>query len=219
MKLFISHASEDKDEVARPLAEQLSRLGYSVWYDEYTLKVGRSLSEEIDRGLAACDYGILILSPSFFAKNWPKRELAGLVAREVIEDRHVLLPIWHRVGVADVARHSLPLADRLAVETTGGLDRVVSELCRSIGQPVHDPQRKYLELAPADRASKIATIMSIYCGDKGDLMLLLEAAAFLEIAAATEEDEVMRSEICRAQQHVDEQARLVAEEMKQDNPE
>jgi hypothetical protein len=50
MKLFISHATEDKDEVARPLAERLRSLGYSVWYDEYSLKVGQSLSEEIARG-------------------------------------------------------------------------------------------------------------------------------------------------------------------------
>jgi hypothetical protein len=35
--LFISRASEDKDEVARPLAEELTRRGFRVWYDEYSL--------------------------------------------------------------------------------------------------------------------------------------------------------------------------------------
>lgn len=218
MKLFVSHATEDKDEVARPLAERLRSLGYSVWYDEYSLKVGQSLSEEIDKGLAACDYGVVILSPSFFAKNWARRELAGLVAREVIEGRHVLLPVWHRVGVPDIARHSPSLADRLAVSTTNGLEHVVAELCRSLGQPVRDRKREYLELAPENRTSKIAATMNVYCGDKDDLTRLLDAAAFLEVALAAEENEGMRSEIRRAQQHVDDQARLVVEEMKQDNP-
>jgi predicted nucleotide-binding protein len=79
MKVFISHASEDKESAARPLGEALVQLGYQVWYDEYVLNVGDSLSEEIDRGLAECDFGVVILSPSFFQKNWPRRELSGLV--------------------------------------------------------------------------------------------------------------------------------------------
>lgn len=36
--VFISHASEDKEEVARLLAEVLRRNGLSVWYDEFELK-------------------------------------------------------------------------------------------------------------------------------------------------------------------------------------
>lgn len=36
--VFIFHASEDKEEVARPLAEVLRRNGLSVWYDEFELK-------------------------------------------------------------------------------------------------------------------------------------------------------------------------------------
>lgn len=33
--LFISHASEDKELVARPLAAELAALGHEVWFDEY----------------------------------------------------------------------------------------------------------------------------------------------------------------------------------------
>ena len=36
-KVFISHASEDKTDLARPLADMLQAKGYKVWYDEYTL--------------------------------------------------------------------------------------------------------------------------------------------------------------------------------------
>jgi hypothetical protein len=50
--VFISHASEDKDAVARPLAKELLRRGHSVWFDEYELVLGDSLRENIDRGLA-----------------------------------------------------------------------------------------------------------------------------------------------------------------------
>jgi hypothetical protein len=64
--LFISHASEDKDDVARPLADLFIQQGLKVWYDEYTLTVGDSLRRSIDRGLAGCRYGLVIFSPDFF---------------------------------------------------------------------------------------------------------------------------------------------------------
>lgn len=47
---FISHASEDKESLARPLAEKLRDLGFSIWYDEFQLKVGDSLRRSIDKG-------------------------------------------------------------------------------------------------------------------------------------------------------------------------
>jgi len=80
--VFISHASEDKD-FARPLAEGLRKSGLSVWYDEYALTVGDGLRSKIDEGLAHSTYGIVILSKSFFAKNWPQQELGGLFSKEI----------------------------------------------------------------------------------------------------------------------------------------
>src|SRR6185312_12727621 len=41
--VFISHASEDKNEVVRPLAEALRKGGLEVWYDEFELRIGDSL--------------------------------------------------------------------------------------------------------------------------------------------------------------------------------
>jgi hypothetical protein len=69
---FISHASEDKLLVAAPLAYVLSQAGFHVWYDDYTLPVGSSLKESIDKGLQHSRFGIVILSPAFFARAWPK---------------------------------------------------------------------------------------------------------------------------------------------------
>ena len=90
--VFICHASEDKDGFVRALAEALISHHFAVWYDEFALDVGDSLREAIDRGLATSRYGIVVLSPSFFRKRWPKRELNGLVAREMAEDRGMPSP-------------------------------------------------------------------------------------------------------------------------------
>lgn len=113
---FISHASEDKNEIARPLAEALVASGFKVWFDEMELKVGDSLRRSIDRGLTHSRFGIVVFSPAFFAKNWPQYELDGLVAREMTGGK-VILPLWHRVTKDEVMRYSPSLADKLALNT------------------------------------------------------------------------------------------------------
>lgn len=126
--VFICHASEDKDSVVRPLALELKRLGLRVWYDEFTLRLGDSLAEKIDEGLAQSRFGVVILSRSFFAKNWPKRELNGLASRETIHGRKVILPVWHEIDEECVVRVAPMLADKLAARTTDGIEHVAREI-------------------------------------------------------------------------------------------
>ena len=64
----ISHASEDKDDFVRPLAQALNQLGVRIWYDEFARNIGDSLSRAVDKGLAESSYGIAIISPSFIEK-------------------------------------------------------------------------------------------------------------------------------------------------------
>lgn len=59
--VFISHASEDKEEVVRPLANALKDRKLNVWYDEFELKIGDSLRQKIDKGVAKSKFGIIIL--------------------------------------------------------------------------------------------------------------------------------------------------------------
>jgi len=125
--IFISHASEDKEAIARPLADALIARGLAVWYDEFSLKLGDSLRESINRGLERSRYGVVILSPHFFEKHWPRQELNGLATREVNGNK-VILPVWHKVGFNEVREFSPTLADRLAVGTDKGLEHVVRRI-------------------------------------------------------------------------------------------
>ena len=129
--LFICHASEDKDDFVRPLAQALRGRGLRVWYDEFTLTIGDSLRRSIDRGLASSRFGVVVLSPSFFAKEWPQRELDGLVAKE-IEGRKVILPVWHKLTRGDVFRYSPTLADKVAASSSEGIDIVVAKILEAI---------------------------------------------------------------------------------------
>lgn len=131
---FISHASEDKDSIVRPLAELLIKNGHNVWYDEFNLKVGDSLRKKIDEGLKFSKYGIAILSRDFFRKNWTEYELNGLVAREM-NGVKVILPIWHNVTRDEVLSYSPTLADKVALNTAiYSIQEITDELGKLIAK-------------------------------------------------------------------------------------
>ena len=113
---FISHASEDKEDFVKALADGLTEEGCKVWYDNFVLKIGDSLRESIDRGLANSKYGIVVISPHFLKKRWPAYELNGMVAREM-NGHKVILPIWHKVTKDEILQYSPTLADKLALNT------------------------------------------------------------------------------------------------------
>jgi curved DNA-binding protein CbpA len=129
--VFISHATEDKAEIARPLADALKAAGVRVWYDDFALTLGDSLRQSIDRGLAKSLFGVVILSPHFFEKHWPQQELNGLATREV-EGEKVILPVWHNIGAEGVRNNSPMLADRKAVSTSEGVPVVVQKIMQVV---------------------------------------------------------------------------------------
>ena len=104
-----------------------------MWYDQDTVLVGESLSETIDRGLVQARSAIVIISPSFLSKPWTRRELQGLVAKEITGGAgKVILPVWHQVTHGEIAGVSPPLADLRAASTSEGLDAVLLELTRAL---------------------------------------------------------------------------------------
>lgn len=115
--VFVSHASEDKDEIATPLAERLRDRGLRVWFDAFELQVGDSLRRKIDQGLARSTFGVVILSQHFFAKQWPLIELDGLSAKAVESDEPTILPIWHHISKEEVLAKSPTLAGVAALNT------------------------------------------------------------------------------------------------------
>ena len=127
-KIFISHASEDKKDFVRPLAEKLDSMeSYDVWYDEYELTWGDSLLKKINEGLSTCDFAIVVFSKHFFKKDWPQDELDGLFTLEKIKGK-LILPIWKDIDFKEVAEKSPILAQRKAIKASDGIRKIISEL-------------------------------------------------------------------------------------------
>jgi len=130
--IFISHASEDKDEIVRSLANALADCGLDVWYDDFSLRIGDSLRQKIDRGLANSRVGLVVLSPAFISKGWTNYELDGIVTRSVSGEQ-ILLPIWHNLTKQQVVDFSPSLADKVARSTaTHTVDEIAQEIAELI---------------------------------------------------------------------------------------
>ena len=126
--VFISHAWEDKEDFVEDLASKARTAGLRVWYDKFSLVWGDSLRQKIDAGLASSYFGIAVLSPAFFAKQWTQYELDGLMEK-ANSGTGRLLPIWHKLSKDEVAKHAPSLAGRLALNTSlMSADEIVAEL-------------------------------------------------------------------------------------------
>ncbi len=147
--IFISHASEDKEDVARPLATHLKQLGLSVWIDEFELTLGDSLRRSIDKGLSQSKFGAVILSQAFFSKEWPNKELDALVAREDGSEK-AILPIWHNVGKSEVLQYAPLLADKLAVTTSGGIANIANQINGAVTQSRTESGSLHLKIVPTE---------------------------------------------------------------------
>lgn len=129
--LFVSHASEDKNDIVKPLVEELESYGLKVWYDEFELKIGDSLSESIDKGIIHSKNGLIIISNNFLNKNWTDYELKSFIMKEM-EQGGDILPIWHNVTKADVMNRSLFLADKFALSSDIGVELLAIKILKKI---------------------------------------------------------------------------------------
>ncbi|RXM53404.1 MULTISPECIES: toll/interleukin-1 receptor domain-containing protein [unclassified Chryseobacterium] len=128
---FISHASEDKEIFVRPLAEELIKLGFNVWYDELTLKIGDSLFEEISDGIKKSNYGLVIVSENFLKKEWTKKELNGLISKEIFTKEKTILPVWLNISYNEIYSLSPILADKLSIQVTDNeIDKVIEKILK-----------------------------------------------------------------------------------------
>lgn len=131
--VFISHASEDKDEVVRPLANALKERGVTVWYDEFEMRIGDSLRRKIDKGLANSRFGIVVISRDFIKKGWTNYELDGIMTRAVSGEQ-IMLPIWHNITKQEVMDYSPSLADKVARNTAVNTVEEIAEEIRNVIQ-------------------------------------------------------------------------------------
>jgi uncharacterized Zn-finger protein len=90
-RVFVSHASEDKDRFVRVFATRLREKGVEAWVDEWEIYPGDSLVQKIyDVGIATAQAVIIILSCNSVGKPWVKDELDISVVRKIEEGMRII---------------------------------------------------------------------------------------------------------------------------------
>lgn len=83
-KVFLSHASEDKDRFVVGFARQLRESGVDVWLDQWEMKPGDSLVDKIfEEGLKDACAVIIVLSTTSVQKPWVREELNASVVNRI----------------------------------------------------------------------------------------------------------------------------------------
>lgn len=104
--VFLSYARIDGADTATVLRAALEALGVSVWFDEVAIQAGKSMSRQMDIGLAKARSGVVLLTPPYITgRFWTERELGALLHKNTV------IPVLHSVTFDDVSTYSGILGD------------------------------------------------------------------------------------------------------------
>jgi formylglycine-generating enzyme required for sulfatase activity len=134
--VFLSHASEDKETFARELYERLISENYRVWFDEKEIEWGDKLDSKITEGLKKSQYGMVVISPNYFAKHkeWTLMEFDKILESDKI------LPILHDIDLPQIKREHPKEYERiknwLSISSDPGIEYIVQQTQRKLGFPI-----------------------------------------------------------------------------------
>ncbi len=137
--VFISYSRADHDRV-RPIADRLTSLGYSIWWDKH-LRAGQVFVDEIERQLDAARAVLTAWSQNARNSTWVYAEASrGLDNNKFLQVRidNVQLPLpFDALQVADLSGRGAQW---------GALEQMLTRLVRQGVAPA--PERRVPELGP-----------------------------------------------------------------------
>ena len=173
---FICHASEDKEAIARPLYEALAEAGVHAWLDESEIRLGESIRQKIDDGLASCKSATVIVSRPFFSKQWPQYEMDGIVVGKMRRGI-TIFPIQHGITIEEIGSHSPSLAalymwkssDYSPLEIASEIASQLKVTARSLPNPLATATIQQSETVEETRSTR--EFGTFYIAPKGTLEL------------------------------------------------
>jgi hypothetical protein len=113
--IFLCHAWDDRQGVAKELYDLLMARDVSVWFSENDIGLGEPFLRAIDKGLAKSRIGIVLVTPALLkrlpAAGVADKELSVLLARDQ------LVPVVHNTTYEALREVSPMLASRNGLDT------------------------------------------------------------------------------------------------------
>lgn len=92
LKVFLSHSSKDKDFAER-LATQLLDYGVDVWFDQWEIYGGNSITDEIEKGLKNSTILLLVLSKNSIDSKWVHEEYKAYHNMKLFNTYYQIIPV------------------------------------------------------------------------------------------------------------------------------
>ena len=130
--IFISHSSADAP-FAVSLVEALRESDLVPWIDKERILVGRSIIEEIGKGLTTMDLFVLIVSDTAMKSGWVQKEADYAAYREVAEKRALILPfVIDNTKVTDLPWHIQIRNVATITPNLAGIDKILASVRHSL---------------------------------------------------------------------------------------
>ena len=129
-KVFISHASEDKERFVLDFATQLRNNGVDAWVDQWEINPGDSLIDKIfEQGISEADAFIVILSRNSTKKPWVTEELNAASLKRIEKNTKVIPVIIDKdIAVPEVLKTTV----WETIEDTDSYDQSLKKILASI---------------------------------------------------------------------------------------
>lgn len=147
-RVYLAHASEDHETLARPLAERMMADGVEVWLDQWEIKSGESLRRKMEEGLSGCTHFVVLLTPSALGKPWVETEIdAGFVL--AVEGQSKFIGV--RVGVALDQLSPFLRARRcpaIQIDNDAEISGLIADIHGISHKPARGPAPSYAKTVP-----------------------------------------------------------------------
>ena len=178
---FICHASEDKEFMARPLLKALAEVGIYAWLDESEIRLGESIRQKIDEGLANCRSATVILSRPFFSKNWTQYEMDGIVGRKM-QGAILFFPIQHGITIKEISDYSPSLAGlSLWNSSDHSFEEIAAEIAGQLGVKSQAPAQP-----PVGQTNQLHGTLSVTSGARAFGVIYVATAGTPELPEGQE---------------------------------
>jgi hypothetical protein len=139
-RVFISHATEDKERFVLPFAEGLRAEGVDAWVDRWEMLPGDSLVRKIfTEGLDKADAVVVVLSRVSIKKAWVAEELDAAVVKRINDDSKLIPVVLDDLDVKTEVPASIRHLLLEFVPDPGERVTVVRRVVRSIFGTVERP--------------------------------------------------------------------------------
>jgi hypothetical protein len=107
-RVFLSHASEDKDRFVLPFARALRQNGVDVWLDKWEILPGDSLVDKLfEEGLKGASAVIIVISSYSVDKRWVREELNAAIVNRINKQTKIIPVVIDECEVPESLRSTV----------------------------------------------------------------------------------------------------------------